>query len=214
MKCKRMFGLRVLARPEFSPRFRPASTRRLSVTLLAYARTVPNDSPEEATPRTAIQAELERLEESCMYSSQGQFEQTEQWRTVNWGLGVPASVLAAVAGATALAATTGRIVAGILAICAAGFGAILTTINASDHVNQAAAVANAYLEIQTAVRQCREIDLPYMEIDDARQALAELTARRDEQNKTAEPPNRLARRRAKKNIEAGGQTYAVDEGKG
>ncbi len=148
-----------------------------------------------------------------MHSAQGQFEQTKRWRTVNWGLGVPASILAAVAGATALAATTGRIVAGILAICAAALGAILTTINASHHVNQAAAAANAYLEIQTAARQCREIDLPYMEIDDARQALAELTARRDEQNKTAEPANRLARRKAQKNIKLGGQAYAVDEGK-
>lgn len=126
---------------------------------------------------------------------------------------MPASLLAAASGATALAATAGRITAGILAIAAAGFGAVLTTINASHHMNQASSAANAYLEIQTAARQAREIDLPYMPLDDARQMLAELTSRRDEQNKTAEPPNRRSRRRAQANIDSGGQSYAVDEPK-
>jgi hypothetical protein len=178
---------------------------------LVYALFVPKDSPEEAQRRQAIEDELKRLEESAMYSAQGQFEETKQWRGVNLLLGLPASLLAAVAGATALAATAGRITAGVLAIVAAGFGAILTTTNASHHVNQAAAAANAYLEIQTAARQYREIDLPYVSVDEARQALAELTARRDEQNKTAEPPNRRSYQKATKNIEKqGGQKYAVD----
>ncbi|MFD5497380.1 hypothetical protein ACFWH4_31950 [Streptomyces sp. NPDC127091] len=88
---------------------------------------------------------------------------------------------------------------------------ILTTINATQRMNQAAAAGNAYLEIQTAARQAREVDLPYSSIDEARQALAELTSRRDEQNKTAEPPNKRSYRRAQRNIDSGGQTYAVDE---
>jgi hypothetical protein len=145
-----------------------------------------------------------------MYSAQIQFEQAKRWRTVNLGLGVPASVLAAVSGATALAATTGRIVAGVLALAAAGFGAMLTTMNSSHRMNQASAAANAYLEIQTAARQACQIDLPEWTLDEARSALAELTARRDEQNKTAEPPSRRSYRKGKANIESGGQTYAVD----
>jgi hypothetical protein len=167
-------------------------------------------SDEIEIRRDAIRKELLRIEESAMQSSQGQFEQAKLWRGVNLTLGVPASVIAAVAGATGLAAATGRVLAGVLALVAAGFGAILTTVNAAHRMNQASAAANAYLEIQTAARQAREIDLPYAEIDDARNTLAELTARRDEQNKTAEPPNRLARRRGQKNIAKGGQTYAVD----
>ncbi|MFF2613433.1 SLATT domain-containing protein [Kitasatospora sp. NPDC058046] len=169
------------------------------------------DGPPEAARRSAIEAELKRLEESAMYSGQMQFEMTKQWRGVNLGLGLPASVLAAISGAAALASTAGRVPAGILALVASGLGAILTTINASHRMNQAAAAANAYLEIQTAARQAREIDLSYWSIDEARQALAELTARRDEQNKTAEPPNKRAYKRAQSNIDSGGQTYAVDE---
>jgi len=49
---------------------------------------------------------------------------------VNLWVGVPAALLAAVAGVTALASTTGRIVAGIVAVAAAGFGAVAATLNA------------------------------------------------------------------------------------
>jgi len=134
----------------------------------------PTGETSEARRRTAIESELRRLEESATYSSQMQFEQTKLWRTVNLGLGLPASMLAAVSGATALASTTGRLTAGVLALAAAGFGAVLTTVNASHRMNQAASAANAYLEIQTAARQAREIDLPVLSIEEARATLAEL----------------------------------------
>lgn len=61
-------------------------------------------TPAEPTPaddkarRVAIEDELRRLEESAMYSGQIQFEETKIWRRVNLTLGIPASVLAAVAG--------------------------------------------------------------------------------------------------------------------
>ncbi|MCM3848778.1 SLATT domain-containing protein [Pseudonocardia sp. DR1-2] len=160
--------------------------------------------------RRAIADELRRLEESAMYSAQIQFEAAKQWRGMNLVLGLPASVLAAVAGATALADATNQLVAGILALMSAAFGAILTTVNAAHRMNQASAAANAYLEIQTAARQARLIDLPGQDIDEIRATLAELTARRDEQNKTVEPPNRRAYKRGSKNIEDGGQSYEVD----
>ena len=145
-----------------------------------------------------------------MWSAQMQLEGTKLWRGVNLLLGLPASTLAAVSGITALVATTGRIAAGVIALAAAAFGATLTTVNASHRMNQAAAAGNAYLEIQTAARQMRELDLPYMEIEEARAIVGEITARRDEQNKTAEPPSKRLYRKARKNIESGGQDYAED----
>jgi hypothetical protein len=173
---------------------------------------VGDETPELDTERRrkAIETELHRLEESAMYSAQIQFEAAKQWRGLNLTLGIPASVLAAISGATALTVTTGRIVAGVLALVSAGFGAILTTINSAHRMNQAAAAANAYLEVQTAARQARLVDLAYQSIGEARATLAELTARRDEQNKTVEPPNRRAYRKGSKNISAGGQTYEID----
>jgi len=191
------------------------SSRSARAPNLSYGRSsvLPVVEPRlssEAERREAIRDELCRIEESATYSAQGQFEQAKQWRAVNLALGLPASVLAAISGATALASTAGRFLAGVLALAAAAFGAILTTVNASHRTSQASAAANAYLEIQTAARQARLVDLDHLPVEDARTALAELSARRDEQNKTAESPNRFAYRRAKRNLRAGGQSYAVD----
>jgi len=61
--------------------------------------------------RKAIEDELLRIEEGATYSSQSQFEQAKLWRGTNLVLGVPAAALAGVAGATALASTTGRVTA-------------------------------------------------------------------------------------------------------
>lgn len=169
------------------------------------------DRADEARRREAIVNELKRLEESAMYSAQMQFEETKFWRGVNLALGLPTSLLAAVAGTTALVESAGRVTAGILALVSAGFGAALTTVNASQRMNRAAAAANAFLEIQTAARQAREIDLPVMSLGEARNVLADLTARRDNQNKASEIPGRRAYGRARSTIGRGGQRYAVDE---
>lgn len=160
--------------------------------------------------RRQLAEETARIEESCMYSSQGQFECGKRWRSVNLWLGVPSALLAAISGATGLATTTGRLFAGIAALVAAGLGAVHTTINASQKMTQALGSANTYMEIQTAARQFRLIDLPNTEYDKARQVLLELTARRDETNKTSDAIPRFAYRRAKANILSGGQTHAVD----
>ncbi|MEV6107111.1 SLATT domain-containing protein [Streptomyces sp. NPDC051940] len=160
--------------------------------------------------RRALAAEFQRLEESAMYSAQSQFEEAKRWRALHWLLGVPATLLAAIAGTTALAESTGSTAAGILALASAGLGAVLTTVNAPQRASHAAATANTYLEIQTAARQHRELDLPDWTPGEAREALATLTARRDAQNTQADVPSRRAYRKAQANLRAGAQTYAVD----
>jgi hypothetical protein len=92
---------------------------------------VRDETPELDTERRrkAIEEELHRLEESATYSARSSSRRPSSGGGVNLLLGIPASVLAAVSGATALTVTTGRIVAGVLALVSAGFGAILTTIN-------------------------------------------------------------------------------------
>ncbi|WP_083889465.1 SLATT domain-containing protein [Nocardia pneumoniae] len=169
---------------------------------------------EDLRSKEAIKQELDRLEESAMYSAQGQFEQAKLWRSINLLVGIPAALLAAVSGATGLADAANRIVAAYLALGSAGLSALVTLLNGNRRTQQAHSAANAYLEVQTAARQRREIDLPVLLFDEARAQLAELTARRDEINKTADIPSRFAYRRAGRNISGGGQTYAIDEEEG
>ncbi len=158
----------------------------------------------------SISKELDRIEESAMFSAQAQFEQAKYWRTVNLILGVPAGVLAAVAGATALASTTGRVAAGIVALVAAGLSAITTTLNAAQRTEQAQAAGNLYLALQTDARIARETDLQHLSYDEARAALVELRVRQDEINQSSALPARYAYWRAKRNIERGEQRYKID----
>jgi hypothetical protein len=82
-----------------------------------------------------------------MYSAQGQFERANFWRGLNLSLGVGAAVLAAAAGVIGLVSDKTRILPGVLALVAAGPVSVLTTVNADRRHSQAAAAANAYLEI-------------------------------------------------------------------
>lgn len=169
---------------------------------------IPSDLPES---HRTIAREVDRIHESALYSAQGQFEQAKLWRLVNLMLGVPAAGLAAISGGTALAGHPGPW-AGITALVAAACSAVMTTVNASRRMTHALASANTYLQLQTAARQFLTIDLASMAYEDAREALRNLTNTRDELNKTADPPSRLAYGRASKNISGSGQSYAVDQG--
>lgn len=171
------------------------------------------DTQESEDRRQAIRDELSRLDERSMFSAQGQVEQAKTWRAFNVWLGAPSAAAAAVAGALVLASATLNVLGGVLALVSAAGGAVLTTVNATHRANRAASAGSAYLEIQTAARQARAVDLPWADdLDAERQVLGELTARMDEQNKTAEPISRRAYKRAQKNIEKGGQTYQADVG--
>ena len=53
--------------------------------------------------RDSLATEAGRIEEDCLYSARGHFEAAASWRRVHYGIGIPATVLAAVAGGSAVA---------------------------------------------------------------------------------------------------------------
>ena len=184
------------------------ASRRLAVWGRTYRKGVEN--PDDST-KDAIGRQLSNIEEAVKWSAQGQLEAAKLWRTVNLWVGVPAALLAGIAGVTALASTAGRIVAGIIAVAAAGLGAVAATLNAPKRAEVAEAAGNKYLAIQQDAAIAREVDLPRQHVDDARQVLHDLAARRQEVNAAATAIPRLAYRRARHNIEdEGGQTYQAD----
>ncbi|WP_369028999.1 SLATT domain-containing protein [Streptomyces adonidis] len=172
-----------------------------------YVPLMPNSVPDS---HRAIAEEAERIHESALFSAQGQFEQAKLWRLINLIIGVPAAILGAIAGGTSLAGSEWGNWPGYLALTAAALTATLTTVNASRRMTQAQSSGNAYLQLQTQARQFLAIDLVDMPKEDARTILQNLTNSRDELNKTADPPGRIAYWRAKRNISRGGQRYAVD----
>jgi hypothetical protein len=167
--------------------------------------------PTPAPDRDALEAELSRLEESATYSAQNQFEQSKLWRGANLLLSGPAALLAALSGGAGLADADNRTLAGVLALIAAGLGALITAVNPSSRAERAHTAGNAYLLLQTECRQARLLDLPSRDPADIRERIATLTARAGELNSTADIPSGLAAKRAKRNIDDGRQRYAADD---
>jgi len=157
-----------------------------------------------------IAEELERQEEDATYASQSQFEMSKFWRWWHWLLGIPAAALAAVAGFTGLASVAGRVPAAILALIAAALGGILTTVEPNKRVRQGQSAGAAYNEVRVAARQARRVDLPSLSLEDARSQLHELTEQKLQVDRVAEPPNKYAFWKARRNIEKGRLAHVVD----
>ena len=168
----------------------------------------PDSLPTDLAP---IADELQRIHESALWSSQGQFEHMKVWRRTNLFLGGSAAVLAAIAGGTGLSTSHLSVFTGTVALLSAAFGATLTALNPSHRAETALGAANGFLALQTAVRQLLTIRLATITRQDALVELDALTARLNELRAMAEPPGRQAYKRAKSNIDADkGQTYEVD----
>ena len=170
-----------------------------------------NTPNTDTTRHEAMRKEAKRIHESAKHSAQNQFEYSKTWRSVDRWLGSISALLAALAGAGGLSEVLSAQWAGLIALVAAGAGAVATSLGAPKTKTLAHASGNAYLALQQDCRNFIEVDLDYLPVDEARAILANLVARHQELNATAEIPSKRARKKAEKNIEEGGQTYEVDE---
>ena len=154
--------------------------------------------------------ELARLEESARWSSQTQFEAGKAWQRLNLRLGVPASVLGLLSGGAAYLDSLPAWVVGTGALAGAALAAVMTLLGAERRAQRARTSANAFHDIQDDARRMLLIDLAGMTADDARSQLASLAQRYSEARHESDTPNRRAYDRARRNIEDGGQQFAID----
>ena len=157
-----------------------------------------------------LRDEAKRVHESAMYSAQNQFEYSKTWRRVDRWLGGSAALIAALSGAGGLSVVISAKWAGLVALVAAGLGAVATSLGAPKAKDRAHSSANALLALQQDTRIFLNIDLDNLEDDEAREQLRTLVARQQELNATAEIPSGRAWKKAQKNINNGRQTYEVD----
>lgn len=162
---------------------------------------------------SSASSEASRIEEDALYSARGHFEAARGWNRLHYWLGVPTAVLAAVAGASAVAHNT--VVAVVLGIIVTVLSALSTFLNPSDRSHQHHAAATRFNEVRNKTRIFREIDLRRLAGDNGVlvDRLKELGFQRDELNKTSPQIPRWAFERARKGIRAGEATYSVDRGK-
>lgn len=167
------------------------------------------DSSPPLVPHQAYVDEARRIQESAEHSAQGQFEAAKAWRASNWVLGGFTTASSGVAGVLTFASDGLQTLSGILALTAAVTAAIHATLRPDRKSEKAQTSANDYLAVQSAARRLALLDIPAAPTN-VREMLESLANRADVINKSADAIPKFAHNRGKKNIERGGQTYAVD----
>lgn len=157
----------------------------------------------------ALRREAERLEEDALYSSKGHFNAEDTWIRRNYWLGVPATVLGAVAGATLIKsqpewATAFTLLASLLT-------GLMTFLKPNEHAAMHRAAAGQFLALRNEARFFREIELLQSDrLDELPERLKTLSAARNELNLKSPSIPRRAFVSARKGIEEGEATHKVD----
>lgn len=157
-----------------------------------------------------IATELARIEEDCIHSGKAQFNAADRWRAYNYGLGIPSVALSAIAGAATF--QDQPVIGGTLTLAAGTLAALITFLKPSERAAGHKSAGDQYLSLRNDARVFREIRLSHSCDDAAAMAgLDEFTKRRNEMNLSS---NQVAKRdfeKARRGIDAGEATHAVDK---
>ena len=120
--------------------------------------------PSTARLRSQIVAETKHIERDCRVASTSHFAAATFWTTLYYLLGIPATIVAGVAGLTALADHT--LVAATLAIVATALTATTTFLNAGEKAHAHGRKRFQYEELKNDVRVFREVTMKLIDDDD------------------------------------------------
>jgi hypothetical protein len=164
----------------------------------------------DQTKISALCRETERLEEDTLYSSKGHFNAEDTWVRRNYWLGVPATILGAVAGATLIEnqpelATAFTLLASLLT-------GLMTFLKPNERAALHRSAAGQFLALRNEARFFREIELLQSDrLDELPERLKALSAARNELNLKSPSIPRRAFVAARKGIEEGEATHKVDK---
>jgi hypothetical protein len=161
---------------------------------------------EETTEK--IIKELKRIEEDALCFSKSHFNAAQIWANWHLWLGIPATVLSAIAGVSALSLFDYHdIVSGILAILVAGITALITFLNPNERAEIHVNAGNAYNQLRNNTRIVYEIDAESGIITSFTEKLKQLNNKRNELNSQFPRPPMRAFEKARKEIEKGEAEY-------
>ncbi len=160
--------------------------------------------------RREVVKEARRIEEDTLHSAKGHFSAAHVWGNLHLWLGVPAALIAGVAGVSALAEFDNHItVAAVLSLTVAALTAVATFLKSDERAGQHREYGNRYNALRNRARIFAAI-----EVDGADEApierLLQLNTERDELNQAAPQIPAWAFRRAKRGIDAGQAAYRID----
>lgn len=160
--------------------------------------------------KTKVRDELERIEEDCVHSGKSHFNAGDRWGRYHFWLGVPAVTLSALASTAFFAEQP--MVGGLLAATVAVLTALQTFLKPSERSSAHKAAGDQYLALRNDSRVFREIRLDTVCDDQAAlDGLDEFTKRRREMNLSSPQFSRRDFEHARKGIEEGEASHAVDK---
>jgi len=161
---------------------------------------------------TKLADEASRVEEDTEHSFKGHYNAAARWARYHLWIGLPAALVAAVAGAAAFKGHPEW--AGALALVSTALTTVLTFLKPSERAEIHKAVAGQYQALRNQARVFREIGLlDGMTAEEAKTRLFALAEARDELNQRAPAIARGDYDLAKQDIDGGRARYRTDEGK-
>ncbi len=161
--------------------------------------------------RNRVERELKRMEEDCIHSGKAHFNAGTRWAIWNYIFGIPSVVLSTAAGATFF--KDFPVLAGSMALCVAVLTSLMTFLKPGEKAAGHKSAGDQYLALRNNSRVFREIELgTAADEETVLTALKGLTTRRDELNQASPSFSDGDFQKAKKGIDAGQATHAVDKG--
>ena len=105
----------------------------------------------------ALSKEAERIEEDSIHSAKGHFNASDIWRCRHYWLGIPATILGALAGAAIVKDWT--VLASLLSLAATILTALVTFLKPTERASEHKTVGDQYLALKNDARVFREIEL-------------------------------------------------------
>ena len=156
--------------------------------------------------------EASRVEEDAEHSFKGHYNAAERWGRYHLCLGLPAALVAAVAGAAGFGDAPET--AGALALISTALTTVLTFLKPSERAEMHKSVAAQYQSLRNQARIFREVGLADgMAPEDAKGRLFALVDARDQLNQRAPSIPRQDYELAKRDIDDGRARYRTDEEK-
>ncbi len=155
--------------------------------------------------------EAKRIEVDCNYSARGHFSASSGWAKVHLALGIPAVIMAAIAGTSALSTfDNSNIIAGVLSLLVMAITAVSTFLNPNKSADMHLNAGNRYNALNNDTRIFREITCESeVAQDELIRMLEELSKQRDELNQNSPLIPYWAYKKGKQSIESGETDYSV-----
>lgn len=159
----------------------------------------------------ALRREAERIEEDTTYSSKSHFNAEDTWVCRHYWLGIPATALAAIAGAALIKSQPEW--ASALTLLASLLTGLMTFLKPNERAAMHRAAAGQFLALKNDARLFREVELLQVhQLDELPDRLKALSSTRNELNQKSPSIPRGAFVAARKGIEEGEAIHKVDKG--